>query len=392
MTHKRNIEIINNFLLSSKRNKTLEYKSDSSDYHSDSTTDSSDEDIEEITCSGRNCDHREDSKNVPPIPENLENCDADYQPVLGDLIKLALAYHCKMQQQFKGISLEKLSDMLPALEKLENSIGMRKIKETFTNQIIYFLLDSSPNHLELLHTVLCGSPGIGKTYMIDILAEIYLSLGYLEKKIVHKVKITDLKGKYVGYSSAMTQAAINKAIGGILVIDEVYSIGGRDRDIDSFSKDIINTLNQNLTEKAGKFICIICGYEDDIEKCFFSANQGLKSRFRFKFVLDPYTAEELLQIFSLKLTNDNWKYHLEFRREDRREFFIRHLKYFQYYGRDMENLLYHVKLSQINRIFLRDHMEKNTIVLEDMNSGMEKFKIHHKKEDTIPKEIEHLYM
>jgi hypothetical protein len=58
----------------------------------------------------------------------------------------------------------------------------------------------------------------------------------------------------------------------------------------------------------------------------------------------------------------------------------------------MENLLYHVKLSQINRIFLRDHMEKNTIVLEDMNSGMEKFKIHHKKEDTIPKEIEHLYM
>lgn len=75
---------------------------------------------------------------------------------------------------------------------------------------------------------------------------------------------------------------------------------------DSYSKECLDTLNRNLTEKGDKFICIIAGYETDLEKCFFSTNRGLERRFNFKYTIDKYTPDELMRIFKLKAEKANF--------------------------------------------------------------------------------------
>ena len=127
----------------------------------------------------------------------------------------------------------------------------------------------------MLHSIIEGEPGVGKSHIIEILAEIYLKIGYLDKNIIKKVRIDDLKAKYLGQTAHRTQNAINEALGGILIIDEVYSLGSINS-VDIYSQELIDTLNRNLTENAGKFICIIAGYGNDIDQRFFAYIKGLK--------------------------------------------------------------------------------------------------------------------
>ena len=99
----------------------------------------------------------------------------------------------------------------------------------------------------MLHCVITGSPGCGKTTFIEIYAKILTKLGISKYGHIVKVKRSDLIGKYLGHTSVQTQNKINDAKGGILLIDEAYSLGnpeGRD----SFSKECIDTLNQALSE------------------------------------------------------------------------------------------------------------------------------------------------
>lgn len=345
-------------------------------------------------CPGKFCDHDPESKNVPIIPLKLTNLSDKYKIILKDLIDLGASFHCKCQQYFNSISLERLAKMYDSLIKLDKMVGMKIIKESFAEQIVYFLLDIEPSPAEMLHTVLEGPPGVGKSYVIDILAEIYLKMGYLTKNIVKKVKINDLKGKYIGHTAPLTQKAIDEAMGGVLVIDEAYSLASSEN-LDSFSKELIDTLNRNLTENAGKFICIIAGYGDQIEQCLFAHNVGLKSRFRFRFVIDAYSPEELLEIFELKIKKDNWNLHENIQKNDLTKFFKEKYKTFKYFGRDMETLLFHTKVVHSNRVFFESAENKYKITLEDIKIGYQRFLLHSNiKKDTnkIPSIIEHMYL
>ena len=105
---------------------------------------------------------------------------------------------------------------------------------------------------------------------------------------------------FIPNTAAKTQKVINSANGGVLFIDEVYSLGNSEKR-DSFAKECIDTINQNLTENKGKFLCIVAGYKEDIDSCFFSYNQGLERRFPIKYQLDGYDAIELYDIFKYKL-------------------------------------------------------------------------------------------
>lgn len=348
--------------------------------------------VEELEiCPGKQCDHDPKSSCIPSFSARLLNRPHDYKITLKDLIDLGMCYHCQCQKYFYSISLERLARLVDPLEKLYRTIGMKIIKDSFTEQIVYFLLDVEPNPAELLHTILEGPPGVGKTMIIDILAEIYLKMGYLTKKIIKKVKISDLKGKYVGHTAYLTQNAIDEAEGGVLVIDEAYSFGNAEK-LDSFSKEIIDTLNRNLTEKAGKFVCIIAGYGDHLDKCLFAHNPGLASRFRFHFVIETYNSEELMEIFKIKVFNDQWSFDNNLNRTELSKFFFEKYQTFKYYGRDMETLLFHTKVAHCNRAFFEPKESFRKITMADIYAGYNRFLMHQKSDNKIPISVRHIYL
>ena len=362
---------------------------------SESDGDKSDPDVRDsdciIFCPGPNCNHKRRTSQVPIIPGHLLAADSNYKITLKDLIDLGASYHCCLQLTFGKINLARLARLHKPLTKLQSMVGMHKIKESITEQIIYFLLDLEPNPSELLHTVLVGPPGVGKSHIIELLAEIYLGMGYLKKNVIKRVKISDLKGKYVGHTAPLTQDAINAAMGGVLVIDEAYSLGSEDH-LDSFSKEIIDTLNRNLTEHAGKFVCIIAGYEDQIETCLFAHNAGLKSRFRFRFEIDTYTAEELAEIFTLKVELNNWDFHPNFTIESMNAFFKDHHVDFEHYGRDMETLLFHTKVAHSNRMFLETLGHKQQLTLADLKAGFDRFSLHNNIKEKVESVANYMYL
>ena len=345
-------------------------------------------------CVGKLCDHDPLSENVPVIPDRIVNRDANYVLTLDDLIDLGMSYHCQCQTNFYSISLERLAKLVDPLIKFRQMVGMKKIKQDIVEQIVYFIQDLEPNPAEMLHTVLEGAPGLGKSHIIDILADIYLKMGYLKKNIIKKAKRSDLIGKYLGHTAVLTQKVIDEAIGGILVIDEAYSLGNAEKR-DSFSKECIDTINRNLTEKAGQFICIIAGYRDELEESFFSYNPGLKSRFRYRYTMDEYNSDELMEIFNGKVENDKWSIHPDFNKQKEAGFFKHNHKSFTYFGRDMETLLFHAKVAHSNRVFFEPHEMKSKLTLVDLENAFTRFQIHTSIKDIkekMPDQVQHMYI
>lgn len=348
-----------------------------------------------FVCPGKNCDHDYFTMDLPQIPDHLVNCTSNYVLRIDDLINLGLAYHCQCQTQFRKISLERLARLVVPLTKLRDTIGMDSVKKLFTEQIIYFLLDIEPNPSELLHTILEGPPGVGKSFIIDIIADIYINMGYLTKKTINKVKLTDLKGKFVGHSPALTQKAIDDSLGGILVIDEAYSLSNGNMDkTDNYSKEIIDTINRNMTENAGKFILIIAGYKKDLDASLFALNPGLRSRFRFKITIDSYNAEELMRIFKNKMYVNNWTTGSDVTDVILLDFFTEKYSTFKYYGRDMETLLFHTKVAHTTRVLFDDDVDTGVLSMTDIITGYERFFLHNaiKFDDRLPDSIQRMYL
>lgn len=337
---------------------------------------------DENPCPGRYCDCLRRSKHVPTIPSKIKDLAANTGTIdLSILIELSECYHCQRQEYFGDVNLRTLAKLRPALKKFNSVIGMSSIKQEIADLIVYNL--SSTND-DSMHTVIYGPPGIGKTMVVRLIADIYLGLGMLTKDIIHNVKLSDLKGKYVGHTAPNVQNAVDKALGGVLVIDEAYSLSSNEPDV--FSTELIDTLNRNLTENAGKFACIIVGYKDQIESRIFGQNPGLHSRFRFRFEIEPYTSVELSEIFVKKVKENKLAIKSNV---DIQSFFEVNRKSFPYYGRDVETLLSHIKVAHRNRTFFSSISQKGVITQADLDAGYRKYSIHNKPRDTV---INYMYL
>jgi AAA+ superfamily predicted ATPase len=226
--------------------------------------------------------------------------------------------------------------------------------------------------------VIRGGPGVGKTMFAKILSRIYLCLGVTSKSTFKIIKRTDLIGEFLGHTAMKTQQAINEALGGVLFIDEAYSIGSNSKsgNGDSYSKECIDVLTQNLSEHKGNLICIIAGYEDQLEKNFFSLNPGLKRRFGFYYDLKDYTPEELTDIFISKVNRMNgWKLDKEAISWLKKEkLFNKNMKYFPFFGGDIDNLITRIKLFHSHRVFGKNALIHKNIDKSDILGGFDTFK------------------
>ncbi|MCD8237545.1 MAG: AAA family ATPase [Prevotellaceae bacterium] len=191
---------------------------------------------------------------------------------------------------------------VPAETRLENMIGLSGLKKDMEEARIMALFTKQRKALELdttsdnrHHMLFLGNPGTGKTTVAKLVGEMYRDMGLLS--IGHTIELNRSKliGEFIGHTEKNTVEAIEQARGGVLFIDEAYTLTDNGKDSNDFGKEVINTLLTVLSEPDPDMIVILAGYEDKMQE-LLATNPGLKERFPLKFHFEDYTKEELLEI------------------------------------------------------------------------------------------------
>jgi SpoVK/Ycf46/Vps4 family AAA+-type ATPase len=294
---------------------------------------------------------------------------------ISDILKLIETY--KVDPSIKyNINMKYLHNIKEPLEELNHMVGMTNLKNNIVDQILYFVQDfHSKAEGDFMHSVIYGPPGTGKTEIAKIMGKIYSKLGVLSKGTFKKVTRSDLIAGYLGQTALKTRDAIKEATGGVLFIDEAYALGNAEKR-DSFAKECIDTLCEALSDNKSDLMVIIAGYENELKECFFNYNQGLDSRFTWRFKTDQYTFEDLYNIFIKKVKDIGWE--IDDNSGITSEWFKKNFDYFKFYGRDIETILAKTKISHSKRVFCKPENEKRKIVLKDLENG---FQLYLKNED-----------
>ena len=231
-----------------------------------------------------------------------------------------------------------------------------------------------PTKGDFMHTVVYGPPGSGKTEVAKIIGRIFSNLGILNKKIFKKVSRNDLVAGYLGQTAMKTKDMIKASLGGVLFIDEAYSLGNSEKR-DSFAKECVDTLCEALSEHKHNWMVIIAGYEKELNDCFFSLNEGLNSRFTWRFKLDPYKANQLKSIYEKQVRDYGWTIATGTNKEHEfpDSWFASRMDYFTTYGRDMETLFTKTKIAHGRRVFCLPVSEKKIITIDDLENGFKLF-------------------
>lgn len=188
------------------------------------------------------------------------------------------------------------------LTELNGLVGLKAVKDEVNSLVNILKVEKQRKEQGMtipersLHSVFHGNPGTGKTTIARLLAQIYQSLGVLSKGHLYETDRSGLVAGYTGQTALKTAEVCNKALGGILFIDEAYALNTND----TFGPEAINTIVKFMEDHRDDFVVIVAGYEKPM-KDFIESNPGLKSRFNKYIKFNDYTPEELLKIFEINL-------------------------------------------------------------------------------------------
>ena len=188
-------------------------------------------------------------------------------------------------------------DYSECLRKLDGLVGLSAVKKEIGSLAAFLNLQikrGETNTFQGKHYVFTGNPGTGKTTVARIMADVFKTLGILSRGHLVEADRAKLVAGYSGQTAIKTNQLIDTAMGGVLFIDEAYTLKSSDND--AFGAEAVDTLLKRLEDDRGKFICIVAGYTDQMHD-FIDSNPGLKSRFTQTIHFDDYTPEELTQIF-----------------------------------------------------------------------------------------------
>ena len=188
-------------------------------------------------------------------------------------------------------------DYTECLKKFDGMVGLESVKKEVSNLAAFLNLQikrGETNTFQGKHYVFTGNPGTGKTTVARIMADVFKTLGVLTRGQLVEADRSKLVAGFAGQTAIKTNQLIDSAMGGVLFIDEAYTLKSSDND--SFGGEAIDTLLKRLEDDRGKFICIVAGYTDQMHD-FIDSNPGLKSRFTQTIHFEDYTPDELTQIF-----------------------------------------------------------------------------------------------
>lgn len=308
-------------------------------------------------------------KVLSPSKNSISSNDTIPNVTNGEKISENTVELYKINDCYFTINLEKIFKMRGHLIKLKKMIGLKNIKSEIIDMILYYLMEFEKSNNNMLHMTLEGSPGCGKTKLAKIISKLLGAMGILDNDKVVYARRTDMIGQYLGQTGHKTQKVIDSALGGVLFIDEAYSLGNSKKDI--YSKECIDILNQKLSDNKKKLVCIIAGYPEELENYFFSSNPGLTRRFPFRFKINNYTHTELLNIFINKINKLNWKLDVN---TDLVNFFKINISHFKYFGGDIDTFIQDLKYSHSRRVVCSHPSEFKIITNTDINNAFDKFK------------------
>jgi SpoVK/Ycf46/Vps4 family AAA+-type ATPase len=298
---------------------------------------------------------------------------------INDLIELINKYRKTRKRPRRGVVLEKseminidienLCNAIEPLKKLNSLVGMDSLKKSIIDQVLFFSQDLNTN--EMMHTCLTGPPGVGKTTLGKILAELYCSLGFLKNNNFKVVSRPDLIAGYLGQTALKTQKVLKESLGGVLFIDEAYSLGNNDDDSgNSYSKECIDTLNKFLSENTTDFVMIIAGYKEELDKCFFAQNKGLERRFPWRYSLQEYSFSNLKDIFEYQVAQNGWYIDSLVTDSLLNDFFKSNKELFKNNGGDTLILFDKAKIVHSRRVFGKPYSFKKYLSLDDLNNAL----------------------
>lgn len=197
------------------------------------------------------------------------------------------------------------------LRELDSLVGLEKVKENVRSLINLVKVRKLRTERNLptppmsLHLVFMGNPGTGKTTVARLVAKLYHSIGVLSKGQLVEVDRSGLVAGYVGQTAIKTKEAIDKALGGVLFIDEAYSLTASTGQTD-FGREAVDTLLKAMEDHRDDFVVIVAGY-DDLMEDFINSNPGLESRFNRYLIFDDYNGTQLLEIFRSMCAKNQYK-------------------------------------------------------------------------------------
>lgn len=204
---------------------------------------------------------------------------------------------------------ESLADLLA---QLDTFTGLNSVKQSMRNFVDYLEFINQRKQAGFktqgglsVNSVFLGNPGTGKTTIARVLGKIFKAMGILEKGHIIEVDRGSLVGQYIGETAQKTEKVIEDSMGGLLFIDEAYTLvkkGGSGQD---FGQEAIDTLLKKMEDKAGQFAVIAAGYPDEMND-FLSSNPGMKSRFTHFFDFEDYTPNELIEIFKIMAEKEEY--------------------------------------------------------------------------------------